>query len=528
MDNHSPNEIESRAEMSSQSTLNMDHPPLDEMENCADIPRQKVLNLDLSSQNPVLNLSNSVINRSSNRIRRTPVTRNNDFFMVTQSPRSGNLNTTRRSSAKCDLKHSELNSQSFIRNKYKNCSSGHSSFHIYHQNIRGLQGKTNELISSLYPGLPHVLCLSEHHLNYNELCRTYIEHYNFSAAFCRKDFKLGGSCIFMREGLKFLDVNLSAFCKEKDPEVCAVKLPFPQGNICVLAIYRAPSGNFAYFLKGLDAILKSLYEAKLKLMICGDVNINYLVNSNKKQLDDLLSSFNLFSTVDFLTRIQSNSASAIDNIFIDLHSCGDYIIRPHVIGLSDHDAQIVYINNIGLQNCHKHSYFVRKFNKASRNEFLTQLSYEMWDNVFVEQDIDTIFNSFLNTYLRIFNSSFLKKLVMNNMKQNPWITRGIMTSCQYKRKLYLLIKTNDPNLKSYFKIYSKILSNVIKAAKNLYYNGLILNSNNKTKSTWNIIKTMTGKSINNSEVQILNTEGKLTDNHQKIADSLNEYFLTSR
>jgi len=31
---------------------------------------------------------------------------------------------------------------------------------VYHQNIRGLRGKPNELISQLYPPFPHVLCIS--------------------------------------------------------------------------------------------------------------------------------------------------------------------------------------------------------------------------------------------------------------------------------------------------------------------------------------------------------------------------------
>jgi hypothetical protein len=165
------------------------------------------------------------------------------------------------------------------------------------------------------------------------------------------------------------------------------------------AVFRAPSGNFAYFLKGLDAVLKFLHDAKLKLIICGDINMNYFINSNiKNQLDDLLLSFNLSSIVDFPTSIQCNSGCAVDSIFIDLHSCGNYTICPFVNGLSDHDAQIIYINNIVLRNCNKHRHFWGKFNKTSRNEFLTQLSYETWDNVFVEQDIGSIVNSCLNTF----------------------------------------------------------------------------------------------------------------------------------
>jgi hypothetical protein len=70
------------------------------------------------------------------------------------------------------------------------------------------------------------------------------------------------------------------------------------------------------------------------------------------------------------------------------------------------------------------------------------------------------------------------------------------------------------------------LSNVINAAKNLHYNKLIFYFNNKIKTIWNIIKTITGKRPNNAEVQILNTDGKLTSNHHFITDSSNNYFLT--
>jgi hypothetical protein len=68
--------------------------------------------------------------------------------------------------------------------------------------------------------------------------------------------------------------------------------------------------------------------------------------------------------------------------------------------------------------------------------------------------------------------------------------------------------SNDPNVKYYFKTYSKILSNIIMAAKKLHYDKLISNSNNKIKATWNIIKTITGKRTNNTEVKFLNINGK--------------------
>jgi hypothetical protein len=50
-----------------------------------------------------------------------------------------------------------------------------SSFTIYHQNICGLKGKIDQLISSMSPNFPHTLCLSEHHHKHSELDQIIIE-----------------------------------------------------------------------------------------------------------------------------------------------------------------------------------------------------------------------------------------------------------------------------------------------------------------------------------------------------------------
>ena len=40
---------------------------------------------------------------------------------------------------------------------------------ILHQNIQGLRWKSDEVIESLYPSLPHIVCFTEHHLNKQEI-----------------------------------------------------------------------------------------------------------------------------------------------------------------------------------------------------------------------------------------------------------------------------------------------------------------------------------------------------------------------
>jgi hypothetical protein len=62
------------------------------------------------------------------------------------------------------------------------------------------------------------------------------------------------------------------------------------------------------------------------------------------------------------------------------------------------------------------------------------LSYELWDDVFTNDNVNNIFNAFLNTYLKIFYQCFIKKNTPK-LKHNPWITHGIRISCKRKREL---------------------------------------------------------------------------------------------
>ena len=51
----------------------------------------------------------------------------------------------------------------------------------------------------------------------------------------------------------------------------------------------------------------------------------------------------------------------------------------------------------------------RDINDQSILEFQLLLSHENWEEIFMEGDANISFNKFLNTYLRIFHSCFIKK-----------------------------------------------------------------------------------------------------------------------
>jgi hypothetical protein len=104
----------------------------------------------------------------------------------------------------------------------------------------------------------------------------------------------------------------------------------------------------------------------------------------------------------------------------------------------------------------------------------------------------------------------------------PWITTGIKTSCQHKREIYWISgDSNNSKLKAHYKYYCLILSKVIKAAEQLYYNNKISMSKNKIKTTWDIIKLETCKNCTNNDTKLENIDGKLITNQQIIANSFN-------
>jgi len=169
--------------------------------------------------------------------------------------------------------------------------------------------------------------------------------------------------------------------------------------------------------------------------------------------------------VKFPTRIFSNSCTLIDNIYINTYR-HDFSVNPLINGLSNHDEQIITLSNIFISIPRHVFSYNRKIDSNSISKFTFLLSFEDWEDVFLEENVNIIFNNFLNTYLRIFNASFIINKSQNFYKSKPWLTNGIRISCANKRKLYLTYRnSNDPNHKAYYKKYCQILTTVIMAAK---------------------------------------------------------------
>jgi hypothetical protein len=188
----------------------------------------------------------------------------------------------------------------------------------------------------------------------------------------------------------------------------------------------------------MEEVLKSLYTLKTEFIICGDFNIDYLTDNYKKnQLNSLLNSYNLFSTVNFPTRVTNTSKSAIDNIlvFIDYSRIGKFELSPMYNGISDHDAQWLLIHDITIFSHTKRSRIIRKIDESSLLNFNLSLSTEQWEEIFDENEVNIMFNTFLNIFLRYFCNSFHKLYIIPYINTKAWISSSIKIKSNIKRHI---------------------------------------------------------------------------------------------
>jgi exonuclease III len=95
---------------------------------------------------------------------------------------------------------------------------------IFHQNIRSLRNKTNELVCCIQDDSPHILCLTEHHLQDSELALSHIENCGLGAHYCRSPKHMGGVFVVIQKNIPFTCLEIGSYCKDQDIETCGIQL----------------------------------------------------------------------------------------------------------------------------------------------------------------------------------------------------------------------------------------------------------------------------------------------------------------
>jgi hypothetical protein len=196
------------------------------------------------------------------------------------------------------------------------------------------------------------------------------------------------------------------------------------------------------------------------------------------------------------------------------------------LGLSDHYAQVL---SIYIENFVRRSLKVRKriFDEGGMGELLYNLNKGLWQDVFLESDVEGKFNVFMDTFHYYFDMVFsLKLFKQSRLQKKGWVTQGIKKSSKWMCWLNSMQKKINltGEEQAYIHRYQMIYKRVIKGAKKRENNRHIVSAKNKTRTMWQIVNKELGNNSQREMGMKLRCRTTKESNPQRIAEMFNSYF----
>lgn len=313
----------------------------------------------------------------------------------------------------------------------------------------------------------------------------------------------------------------------------AIKLTTTYNNktVQIIAIYRSPSLCPISFNSNLNNFLKANHKQYDIDIIVGDMNLNIMDNSNEWCQDylNILSENGYISTINTYTRVQGNSKSCLDHIFIKTNISYKFIL-PIVMEtqISDHYPVLIQIlcqpeSELKVEQSYNHKIHI------NYEKLKNLLGSETWLDVYSEKNVDIAASVFVNKLQsKIENCTKSVNIKRCDMKRNPWITNGIIKSINTKNKLFKSVQRNPENIENLheYKKYRNRLNELIKKTKTNYYKKQISENKNCPKKLWETVKIIQNtKHKQKSDIKsVLNEQGDIISNKKEMANLFCKHF----
>ena len=176
-----------------------------------------------------------------------------------------------------------------------------------------------------------------------------------------------------------------------------------------------------------------------------------------------------------------------DNIFANIYTVSAKVIEPNY---GDHKALIL---EISYERKPPSIVKTRKYTPASKTKFIELLKLEEWRMLDEEKDGNRLMNRFVHTFLKHFNASF-PTVAQTYQTQTTKISQELQ---HMRETVKLLMRIHDSkgdqhsyNLLQEYKQYYIKCAEEERKSQNLT---VINNTDNKSKTIWNIINREAGK-----------------------------------
>nr|CAI5867150.1 unnamed protein product [Callosobruchus analis] len=256
------------------------------------------------------------------------------------------------------------------------------------------------------------------------------------------------------------------------------------------------------------------------MLLCGDFNYDHQRDSKEFfALCNICSYFGLTPQVMWPTRVTQSSAYIIDNVFCNFHN-PTYVFDNTI---SDHRSIFCHLADQGVSTVKKGTVsFKRSFSDESIRLFEQDLLCENWSNLYCLNNLDHAFNCFYSVFMSYFNTHFPRRNFYTKCNKKSWINIEIKKSSLNLKNLFRL-KKMDPNLGEIYRKAKCEHNRLVRNGKKSFYQQKISNSDNITKTTWNVVSEITNKNKHSNNIQLINENIKI-DDMQQVVDMFNSFF----
>lgn len=401
-------------------------------------------------------------------------------------------------------------------------------FTIIHQNVRSITSKTGLLNILLNKYNPEVLVCSETWCRYNAIQRVGLCGYELANSFCRTTIEHGGVALYAREGLVYKQRNdLQSLAVEFHCEFSIIEMYIEK--LIIVGIYRTGKGDFDIFLSTIELLLSKLIDENKRFILVGDQNVDYLTdNSQKRLLNNLLSSYNSKNIIDFATRICDDCSTSLECGIVARDDC-DVTGSSLDTAISDHMAQMFLLTFSQPSKVSSNPYVQRRmFTKESIYLFFLDISNYNW--TFInnnEIDINDKFAKLIRILTYYIDIHFpYKNMLVKRKNSTPWLSEEL--GCYLKQfDDFCEIRRQYPQnemINKCISYYSDLIKSVSLRDRRSYTDTRLKTAKNPSKEVWRIVNEEIGTGSKLHNVCLSGQGGDVPA--AEIPDRFNNHFLT--
>lgn len=289
------------------------------------------------------------------------------------------------------------------------------------------------------------------------------------------------------------------------------------------SLYRSQEVSKTNFLKNFEHYLKSFKNSDIHYII-GDLNIDiqnpdifgseYLNNLYEKRY---------FPLVTAVTRPNESGGSCIDHAFVKNVNQDQVkgLVYKHMI--TDHYQTFLLIK-LGVRKSE-----TKTINYIDYKKLISVARNFNWTNI-ISDNVNESTTKLVTQVQKVIKLSTRKlNRKKKATKRKNWITKGLMTSCEHKNRLYLEWTRDKNNIlkKNRYQTYNKLLQKLIRIAKIKSEQDYVKTHCTNSKTTWSYVNEKLGRSKSKKNpIDHIVIDNKTISNKKEMADKFNKYFNT--